>query len=47
MIDKTWKLQRYDRKDYTELVEYVRVGVMLLREELELASHSHVAPQLH
>lgn len=22
MIDKTWKLQRYDRKDYTELVEF-------------------------
>lgn len=33
--------------DYTELVEYVRVGVMLLREELELAGHSHVTPQLH
>ena len=22
MIDKSWKLQRYDRKDYTELVEF-------------------------
>ncbi len=22
MIDKTWKLQRYDRKDYSELVEF-------------------------
>ena len=33
--------------DYTELVEYVRIGVMLLREELELVGRENPVGQLH